>query len=322
MHLLDPLAPDLPQVPTRDGFGKTVVELAEKDLNVVGLTADVAESVRMHWFAEKFPDRFFQCGVAEQNMAGVAAGLAYAGKMPFIAAYGVFSPGRNWDQIRVALCYGDANVKIEGSHTGLTVGPDGATHQALEDIAIMRVLPHMTVFAPCDAMEARKATIAAAKINGPVYIRCSRDKAPQFTTEKTPFEPGKAAMLKDGKDCAVVACGAMVHESLLAAAELEKNGVDAAVVNMHTLSDVDGKTLEEIARKTGRIITVEEHQIVGGLGSAVCEALSEKYPVPVKRIGMKMEFGESGTAKELLEKYGMNAKNIAKVCREMISAKR
>ncbi len=318
MHLTDLNTEKLQKIPTREGFGRALVELGELHQDVVVLTADVAESVRVHYFAEKFPFRFIQCGVAEQNMAGVAAGLAYEGKVPFMAAYGVFNTGRNFDQIRVAICYAEANVKVAASHTGLTVGPDGATHQSLEDIALMRTLPNMTIFVPADTLEAYKATMKAYDIHGPVYIRLSREKFPVFTTEKTPFIPGKANVLKEGKDLTFIACGVEVYEALIASKMLSEQGIDASVINLHTLShkDIDIETIIRYAKSTACIITVEEHQIVGGLGSAVSECLSEHYPVPVKRIGVEMEFGQSGEGYELLEHYGLTSKHIASKAKE------
>lgn len=322
LKLNDVLSGDLKKSPTREGFGKALVALGEQDPSVVALTADVTESVRVHYFAEKFPQRFFQCGVAEQNMAGVAAGFSYAGKIPFMAAYAVFNPGRNYDQIRTAVCYADANVKIAASHAGLTVGPDGATHQALEDIALMRSLPNMTVIVPCDYNEAYKATVAAHANKGPFYLRFSREKCPEFTSEETPFEVGRPLLLKDGDDVAIIACGMMVYEALIAANELEKQGISAAVLNMHTLSHPDHNVISRLAKSCGTIVTVEEHQVKGGLGSAVAEVVCDYCPVPVRRIGMPMEFGESGEGYELLKHYGLYRDNIAKVAKEQVSNKK
>lgn len=296
-------------VPTRDGFGKGVVEVGAKNRHVVVLTADLAESTRAMWFAEKFPERFFDVGVAEQNLAGIAAGLALSGKIPFMASYGVFSPGRNFDQIRVSICYSQANVKIVASHCGLTVGPDGASHQALEDIAMMRVLPNMTVIQPCDWIEAKKATIAAAKLKGPVYLRLGREKSPVITTNRSPFTIGKAEVLREGKDVTVIASGRMVYEALLAARELEKK-IDVEVINLHTIKPIDAPTILRSVKKTKCVVTAEEHQIMGGVGSAVAEVLTSRFPAPQEFVGMRDSFGESGTPDELLEKYGMTAKHI------------
>ena len=298
--------------PSRDGFGKALVELGEKDSNIWVLTADVSESTRTHWFAEKFSKRFVQVGVAEQNLAGVAAGIAACGKTVFISAYGVFSPGRNWDQIRVSICYNNVNVKIHASHTGLTVGPDGASHQALEDIALMRCLPGVVVIVPADAEEARKATLAIAKIPGPAYIRTSREKTAVFTGVNTAFEIGKANVLKEGKDLAIFACGIPVYESLMASEELEKRGFSVAVINMHTIKPIDRETILHIAKSCKSLMSVEEHQISGGLGSAIAEVLCDAHPVRLYRHGIRDRFCESGEGLELLAKYELDAKGIAK----------
>jgi len=298
--------------PSRDGFGKGILELGEKDQNVWVLSADVSESTRTHWFAEKFPKRFVQVGVAEQNLAGVAAGIAACGKTAFISAYGVFSPGRNWDQIRVSICYNDVNVKIHASHTGLTVGPDGASHQALEDLAMMRSLPNIKVLVPADMEEARKATYAMAETPGPLYMRTAREKAPVFTTKDTPFEIGQANVYRDGSDIAIFACGIQVYESLKAAEELKKKGIDAAVIDCHTIKPIDSDTVVKFAKKCGLILSAEEHQIDGGLGSAICEVVCSKNPVPVYRHGVYNRFCESGEPYELLKKYELDAAGIAK----------
>lgn len=321
MYLVDQLLATKNAAPSRDGFGKALVELGEKDNNVWALTADVSESTRTHWFAEKFPQRFVQVGVAEQNLAGIAAGIAACGKTVFISAYGVFSPGRNWDQIRVSICYNDVNVKLHGSHCGLTVGPDGASHQALEDIAITRVLPNMTVLVPSDAEQAKKATHAAAVIKGPAYIRTCREKMPVFTTERTPFEIGKANVYRDGTDVAIFACGPLVYESLKAAEGLAKEGIDAAVIDCHSIKPIDKETIVEYAKKTGMLVSVEEHQIAGGMGGAIAEVLSSEYPVPLVRHGIYDRFCESGTAKELLKHYKLDADGIADVVRKAVKKK-
>jgi transketolase len=314
-----PLVPDpagkLELTSTREGFGKGILIAAEKNNNIVALCADLTESTRLNAFKEKYPDRFVEMGVAEQNMATVAAGMALVGKIPFIASFAVFSPGRNWEQIRTTICYNDVPVKIVGAHSGLNVGPDGATHQALEDIALMRALPNMTVLVPCDAIETRKATVAMAKHKGPAYIRFNREKSPVFTTENTPFEIGKAEIFKEGNDITIVGCGPVLHKAMLAAKMLQKEGIDAQVINCHTIKPIDKKTLLAAARNTGAIVTVEEHQVAGGLGSAVMEAIAEKWPVPVYRIGVQDSFGESGTAEELYEKHGITAKHIVKAAR-------
>jgi len=322
MKLLSPLSPDLQKAATRNGFGAALVEIGEKDESVVALSADVSGSVQMEKFAKKFPSRFFQVGVAEQNMAAVAAGLAYAGKKPYIGAFAVFSPGRNWEQIRTTICYANANVKIEGSHVGLDVGEDGATHQALEDVSLMRSLPDMTVISPCDYEETKKAVHAAWKMPCPVYIRCTRNATPTFTTAETPFEVGKMNLLCEGGDVAIVAAGRLVFDALLAADALAGEGISASVANMHTISSPDSAALEKLARRCGTLITVEDHQVKGGLGSAVCEALSEVYPARVRRMGMQMKFGESGKGKEVMEKYGLSKEGIIKVAKEEVARKK
>jgi transketolase len=307
---------------SRDGFGKALVELGERDPNVWVLTADVSESTRTHWFAEKFPKRFVQVGVAEQNLAGVAAGIAACGKKAFISAYGVFSPGRNWDQLRVSVCYNDVPVVFHGSHTGVTVGPDGASHQALEDMAITRVLPNLVVMAPADMEEVRKATIAAHELGKPAYIRTCREKMPAFTTPETPFKIGEANVYREGGDVSIIACGPMVYESLVAAENLHAEGISCAVVDLHTIKPMDKKTVVEWARKTGLVVTVEDHQVNGGMGSAVAEVLAEECPVPVKRHGIYDHFCESGSAFELLKKYKLDADGIASVVRDSMHMKK
>ena len=310
-HLIKNLK-DPKLIPTRNGYGDALLELGKTNPKVVVLTGDLAESTRVDKFGQQFPDRFFECGVAEQNMMGVAAGLAIEGKIPFVSSYAVFSPGRNWDQLRVNVCYNNTNVKIAGAHTGVSVGPDGATHQALEDIAITRVLPNLVVIAPLDAEETRKATIAAADYSGPVYFRFAREKTPVITTTKSPFIIGKANTLKTGKDITIIGAGPVLLNGLYAALELEKKGISVEVINLHTIKPLDKETILNSAQKTKKIITIEEHQINGGLGSAVAEYLAETYPVPVKRLGMPDTFGESGQPEELIQKYGMDQKTITK----------
>ncbi len=322
MHLLDPLSPELKKAATRNAFGAAVAEIGGKDPNVIAMSSDVAGSVQVSLFSDKFPGRFFNVGVAEQNLAAVAAGLAYSGKTVFIGAFGIFSPGRNWEQVRTTICYAKANVKMEGSHTGLNAGEDGATHQALEDIALVRSLPDMTVISPCDYNETYKAVFAAWKAPGPFYIRCTRGALPTFTTQQTPFEVGKINLLNEGSDIAIVAAGDTVHESLMAAASLEKEGVSVAVADMHTLSHPDSHALEKLAKECGTIITVEDHQVKGGLGSAVCETLADVHPARVRRLGMNMKFGESGTGAQVMKKYGLEREGIAKAVREEIALKK
>lgn len=312
---------DVEQIPTRNGYGDGLLELAERNKNVVVLTGDLVESTRALGFAKKNPDRFVECGVAEQNMAGIAAGLALSGKLPFISSYAVFSPGRSWDQVRVSICLNKANVKIAGAHAGISVGPDGATHQALEDIAIMRVLPNMVVVVPCDYEETKKMVHAAASIAGPVYFRFAREKTPVITTAKTPFKIGRAEIFRKGKDVSIIACGPLVYQSLVAAEELKKQGIDCEVINNHTIKPLDEKTLLASVRKTKAVVTVEEHQTMAGAGSAVCELFSKKYPVPVEMVGMQNSFGESGTPSELLLKYGMSVKAIKAAVKKVLNRK-
>lgn len=294
----------------RDGFGEALLDLGNKNKDVVAVSADLAESTRCLDFGKKYPSRFFEVGVAEQNMAGVAAGLALEGLIPFICSFAVFSPGRNWEQIRISICYNKANVKIISSHAGLNVGEDGATHQAIEDIALMRVLPNMTVIAPCDFEETKKAILAAAKIKGPVYIRYGRGKTAVITSKQSKFQIGKADILRQGKDVTIIACGPMVAEALKAAEELARQKISVEVINCHTIKPIDKATIIKSAKKTKKVITVEEHQVNGGLGSTVAEVLSQNCPVRLKIIGMPDKFGESGTAKQLLDKYGLNYLNI------------
>ncbi|MDD5171557.1 MAG: transketolase family protein [Candidatus ainarchaeum sp.] len=323
MHLVpDLFGAAITKKASRDGFGKALLELGEKDPNVWAVSADVSESTRTHWFAEKFPQRFVQVGVAEQNMAGVAAGIASCGKLAFISAFGAFSPGRNFDQIRVSVCYNDSNVKVHASHAGLSVGPDGASHQMLEDVALMRSLPNMMVIVPCDVEQAKKATLAVAKVKTPAYIRTSRENAPVFTTPNTPFEIGKANVYRDGKDVAIFACGLQVYEALKAAEELKKKGIDAAVIDMHTIKPIDAATITTYASKCGIVVSVEDHQINGGLGSAIAEVLCEKCPTPLVRVGMKDKFGESGNAYDLFKKYGLDAAGIVKAAENAMKLKR
>lgn len=301
---------DIEQVPSRDGFGEGLVIAGEENDQVVALCADLTESTRIEKFKEKFPERFVEIGVAEQNLATVASGMAAAGKVPFISSYATFSPGRNWEQIRTTICYNNQPVKVIGSHAGISVGPDGATHQALEDIAITRALPNMVVIVPADSIEAKKATMAVAKTMQPSYIRLSRDKVPVISTEQTPFEIGKALELTDGKDVAVIACGQMVHRALKAAHELKKHNISVRVINCHTIKPLDKETILKAAEECGAIVTVEEHQVNGGLGGAISELVSQHYPVPIKIIGIEDHFGESGEPQELLEKFGLTVEKI------------
>ena len=323
MSLVPDILTSKNSVAIRDGFGKGLLELGAENPNVWALTADVKESTRTQWFAEKFPQRFVQIGIAEQNLAGVAAGIAACGKIVFMSSFAAFSPGRNWDQIRVSICYTNLNVKIHASHAGITVGPDGATHQALEDIAMLRILPNMKIVIPCDAEQTRKAVKKIASVFGPIYIRTSREKTVVFTTENTPFEIGKANVYRDGKDVAIFACGFEVYESLKASEELEKEGISCAVINCHTIKPIDRECILEWAGKTSLIVSVEEHQITGGLGSAIAEVLSEeKSGATLKRHGIYDTFCESGDAKDLLRKYKLDAQGIVEVVREIVKSKK
>ncbi len=313
---------DIDSVPTRQGFGEAVVELGKENPDVVVLTADLADSTKVGAFKKEFPERFFEVGVAEQNLMGVAAGLALSGKVPFISSYATFSPGRNWDQLRVSVVYSKANVKIAGAHTGVSVGPDGATHQALEDIAITRVLPGLVVLAPCDYLQTKKATIAMGKYIGPAYIRFTREKSPVFTTDQTDFEIGKAQVFREGNDVVVIGCGPVLYNAMLVAEELSKEGLSVMVINNHTIKPMDTKTIVNAAKHCGAVVTLEEHQVMGGMGSAVAEVLAKECPVPIEFVGMQDSFGESGAPDELIEKYGMGRLAIKDAIKKAIKRKR
>jgi len=308
-------------VPTRDGYGHGLLELGATNPDVVVLDADLAKSTRSDWFAAKYPERFFDMGIAEQDMVGTAAGLALGGKIPFATTYGVFLAGRAWDQIRTTVCYADLNVKIAGNHGGISVGADGATHQALEDIALMRVLPNMRVIVPCDAVEAKKATVAAAAVHGPCFIRFAREATPVFTAEEDVFEIGRANVLREGTDATVIACGPIVYEALLAHEALKAKGIAVRVVNMHTVKPLDEAAVLKAAAETGAIVTAEEHQLAGGLGGAVAELLVRHTPVPVAMVGVRDTFGESGTPEELAVRYGLTAADIAAAVAEALARK-
>jgi len=311
---------DVEQKPIRDGYGEGLVLAGDADKNVVALCADLTESTRTEAFAEKYPDRFFECGVAEQNMATIAAGLGVSGKVPFIASYATFSPGRNYEQIRTTIAYNDSNVKIAGHHAGISVGPDGATHQATEDIAIMRAMPNMKVFVPCDAVEAKKVTLAAAKLWGPVYMRFAREKSPVITTGHTPFTPGKAQIFWQSKkpQVVIIACGMLVYNALVAAKELEKEKIGTIVLNNASIKPMDERTILELAENYHAVVTVEEHQISGGMGGAVAELFAKHRPVRMEFIGLKDTFGESGSPDELISKYGMGVKDIKKAVEKVL----
>jgi transketolase len=316
------LKKDVEQEPIRAGFGKGLVNAGKLDPNVVALCADLTASTKMDGFAKEFPLRFFEIGIGEQNLVTVGAGLSLAGKIPFVSSYAAFSPGRNWEQIRTTICLNETNVKIVGSHAGVSVGPDGATHQMLEDIAIMRVLPNMTVVVPADAIEAEKATVALAKMYGGAYIRLAREKSPIITTEKSPFLLGKAQVLRHGFDVTIVACGTMVYQSLMAAEALSKDGIEAEVINCATIKPLDHSTILHSVRKTGAVVTVEEGQAAGGLGGVIAELSADQFPVHMKRIGMMDRFGESGDPDQLLEHFGLTAPHIAKQTKALLKFKK
>ena len=305
----------------RLGFGEALLASGSTNPDVVALCADLTDSIKVSLFAKAFPTRYFEMGVAEQNMMGIAAGLALAGKIPFVSSYAVFNPGRNWDQLRVSVCYSEANVKIIGAHAGLSVGPDGATHQALEDIAITRVLPNLTVIVPTDITETRKVIAAAIAHKGPVYIRFGRDKTSSITLPDAPFEIGKAYVLREGTDITLFANGAQVYEALQASEILEGEGVSAEVVSVPTVKPLDAEILLMSLRKTKAAVVAEEAQVIGALGSAVAELAGENCPVPLKRIGVQDRFGESGTPTELFKAYGINASAIVQAAYEVIKRK-
>jgi transketolase len=311
--------PDVEMKPTRDGFGEGLLELGEKDTNIVGLCADLTESTKMNKFAEKFPERFFEIGIGEQNMAAMAAGFAVTGKIPFISSYATFSPGKNWETIRTTIAYNNANVKIAGHHAGIMTGPDGATHQATEDIATTRVWPGMKVFVPSDAIEAKKVTMASTTFNGPAYLRFTRDKTPVITTAETPFEIGRIYEFwkSENAEVTIFATGYMLYYALLAAKGLEEEGLNTLVVNVPTIKPLDNEGILHYANHTRAFVTVEDHQVTGGLGGAIAEFLAKMNPVPMEFVGLQDTFAESGTPTELLEKYGMGVDAIKDAVRRV-----
>ncbi len=321
LHLKD-IHGELEQEPIRKGFGRGLLQAGKNNDDVVAACADLTGSTQMNLFADAFPERFIEVGVAEQNLVTVGSGLAAAGKIPFVSSYAAFSPGRNWEQIRTTICLNEQPVKVVGSHAGVSVGPDGATHQMLEDIALMRVLPHMVVIAPGDSVEAEKATLALAQDKKrPGYLRLAREKTPVFTTEDTPFEIGKAYVLSPGSDLSIISTGTMTLHALKAAESLYKEGIDAEVVHVPTIKPLDGATILQSIQKTNHVITAEEAQISGGLGGAIAELAAENHPVPMKRIGMRDRFGESGNPDELLERFGLTAKHIAIAAHDLMHKK-
>ena len=321
---------DVKQAPIRKGFGEGLVKAGEADSNIVALCADLTESTQMIFFKEKFPERFVEVGVAEQNLATVASGMATMGKIPFISSYAMFSPGRNWEQIRTTIAYNDRPVKIAGSHAGISVGPDGGTHQMLEDIALMRVVPNMDVLSPCDSIEAKKATLLLAKTGKPAYLRLAREKTPIITTEETPFNIGKAEtywMPDVGlAQVGIIATGGLLYRAILAAKELENppaggEGIKIKVMNLSSIKPIDVEAIVALAKETRAIVTVEEHQVAGGMGSAVAEVLAQNYPVPIEFIGVQDNFGQSGAPDELIEHYGMGKDSIKEAVKKVLARK-
>lgn len=314
---------DIEMSPTRQGYGEGLLEAGRRDERVVALCADLTESTKTDLFRNEFPNRFIEIGVAEQALATVAAGMATYGKIPFISSYASFSPGRNWEQIRTTAALNDVPVKIAGAHAGISVGPDGATHQMLEDIALMRAMPNMTVVVPCDVVEARKATIEAASNGKPTYLRFARSATAVMTTEDTPFQIGRAEVLWEETDpqVTIVACGPLVYEALKAAKTLAKSKIASVVINNHTVKPIDERTIIKYAKLTGAVVTVEEHQVNGGMGSAVAEVLAKNFPVPIDFVGMQDSFGESGEPEELLKKYRMTDKEIVEAVKRVIARK-
>ncbi|GAC1390353.1 MAG: transketolase family protein [Vulcanimicrobiaceae bacterium] len=317
MHLVDYRNSDsVKQVPTRNGFGEGLIEAGGKNKNVVAICADLAESTRMEGFKKAHPEQYLEIGVAEQMLVAMAAGLASSGKVPWIASYAMFNPGRSWEQVRTTMALNETNVKIAGAHAGVSVGPDGATHQAIEDIAIMRVIPHMMVVVPCDSVQTKKATLALSEKFGPTYLRFGREKSAVVTTEETPFEIGKAQVFRDGADVAIIACGILVYNALIAAEELAKeDGIHCLVLNNHTIKPMDEPSVVKAAQQCGTVVTVEEHQIHGGMGSRVAEILAQKHPVPIEFVGVHDTFGQSGDPMELIEHYGMGTNAIKEAAR-------
>lgn len=322
-HVISDINGKLAIEPTRDGFGKGLVKAGETNSNVVAVCADLAESTRMHWFKEKFPNRYVEVGVAEQNLATVAAGMAQYGKIPYISSYAAFSPGRNNEQIRTTIALNEVPVKVIGSHAGVSVGPDGATHQALEDVGLMRMIPNMTVIVPCDALEAEKATIAVANTGKPVYIRLARAKSPVLTTQDTPFEIGKGIVMwqTDAPQATIIVMGNLMHNALMAAQELSKQGIEVDVLNIHTIKPLDTDLILKHVQKSKAVVTVEEHQVRGGLGSAVAETLAGNYPAPIEFVGIHDKFGQSGTPAQLYKHYGLDVETIIAKTKKVINRK-
>ena len=316
---------DCEQVPTRKGFGQGMAIAAETNKNIVGLSADLAESTGMSIFGDKFPDRFVQVGVAEQNLVTVASGMAAMGKIPFCSSFAIFSPGRNWEQIRTTIAYNDQKVVIVGSQSGLSDGPDGGTHQALEDIGLMRMIPNMDVVNPCDALEAKRAAIALSKTKKPVYLRVGRVNMPIITTIETPFEVGKAEtywLPEVGlAQVGIIVTGVLTSATIFAAKELEAEGIKTKVMNLATIKPIDAHAIITLAKETKKIVTVEEHQIAGGMGSAIAEVLAQNYPVPIEFVGVKDQFGQTGQPEELMKHYGIDKDAIKKAVKKILARK-
>ncbi len=316
MHLADYRSADLKQVPTRNGFGEGLIEAGTRDQNVIGICADLSESTRFEGFKKAHPDRYIEIGVSEQLLVAMAGGLASLGKIPWIASYAMFNPGRSWEQVRTIAALNQTNVKIAGAHAGVSVGPDGATHQAIEDIALMRVIPSMMVVVPCDAVQTKKATLALSEKWGPTYLRCGREKSAVVTTDDTPFTIGQAQTFREGGDVAIVACGILVYNALIAADQLAReDGIECRVVNNHTIKPMDAPAIVDSARACGAVVTVEEHQKHAGMGSRVAEILAQNHPVPIEFIGVDDRFGQSGDPVELIEYYGMGVDAIKAAAR-------
>lgn len=323
MCLVDYRAADVKQVPTRNGFGEGLIEAGDRDRNVIGICADLSESTRFEGFKKAHPDQYVEIGVSEQLLVAMAGGLASVGKIPWIASYAMFNPGRSWEQVRTIMALNETNVKIAGAHAGVSVGPDGATHQAIEDIAIMRVIPHMTVVVPCDSVQTKKATLALSQRWGPSYLRFGREKSPVITTGDTPFTVGQAQTFREGDDVAIVACGILVYNALLAADRLSReDGIECRVVNNHTIKPMDEAAIADAARACGAIVTVEEHQKHAGMGSRVAEILVQQHPVPIEFVGVEDRFGQSGDPAELIEFYGMGVDAIVSAARRAAERKR
>lgn len=322
MHLVD-YRTEVKQLPTRNGFGEGLIEAGTRNRNVLAICADLAESTRMEGFKKAHPAQYIEIGVAEQMLVAMAGGLAAVGKTPWIASYAMFNPGRSWEQVRTIMALNQTDVKIAGAHAGVSVGPDGATHQAIEDIAIMRVIPKMMVVVPCDSVQTKKATLALSETFGPAYLRFAREKSAIVTTDATPFEIGKAQVFREGKDVAIVACGILVYNALIAADELSReDGIEARVVNNHTIKPMDSAAIVDAASSCGAVVTVEEHQKHGGMGSRVAEILAQHHPVPVEFIGVDDRFGQSGDPVELIEYYGMGTASIKEAARRAYARKK